>query len=254
MSDLSQFKELAEPLDAFWAATLKQFETLLISSLEGLANQLSTIGPYYLATDEERQLAQLLLDSWQHLAVKFGYQIYPESLFTLNESAEVARAIVFRPDDPAGSLIRWKQFGLAKGEELIQPAKCSISAGPAPVGFTELEQAIGDEPTLADLAQQLKGWRLASLEGAIEQAAIEFYLLFWTAPRSELLKELVMVVMQEGFLFVPFYPNRYQDHEPEALQIVGSNRMLTGRVRELFRPGLFDRDGGLRVPARVAVE
>ncbi len=58
----------------------------------------------------------------------------------------------------------------------------------------------------------------------------------------------------ENFGLTPFYPSSFQDRPAGWVQPADGTRMTTGRVREVLRPGLADRDGELRVPSRVTVE
>jgi hypothetical protein len=251
----ASFEELATPLNEFWTQTQEQFLRLLRSSLEGLCTHLAGLGPVGQFTPEQHLAVRELLDSWRVMASALGYTIHPSTWPDgLSDEPNLERSVVFRPEEPRGCCLRVKQFGLTQGDEILQPLKVSYSAGPAPIGFTELEQAVTQEPSAADLVPLLKGWRLASFEGALEHAAIDFYLQFWSQPRPEQLQELVLIVLQEGFQLVPFYPTRVQDHPSEALQLVDSTRMVSGRIREVLRPGLLDGEGHLRVPARVIAE
>jgi hypothetical protein len=60
--------------------------------------------------------------------------------------------------------------------------------------------------------------------------------------------------LEQEFGLATFFPAAYQDYPESWVQLPEGARMLTGRVRQVLRPGLRDRSGGLRVPARVEAE
>lgn len=194
-------------------------------------------------------------------AAGFGVELLPRSWsFAAPPSADALRAdgaelaAVYRPEEPVGAVVRVKAFGFAVDGELVRPAVVSVSAGPAPAGLAELE-AVAD----AALRDRLRGWRAASLDGTAETAAVETFVEFWDARPAEIavadpVADHLAAVLRDAFGLTPFFPANFQDRPPGWVQVEGGARMTTGRVRAVLRPGLTDRAGELRVPARVSVE
>ena len=192
-------------------------------------------------------------------AAGFGVELLPRAWsFASPPSADALRAegaevaAVYRPDDPAGAVVRVKAFGFAADGAVVRPAVVSVSAGPAPAGLAELE-AVADEA----LRDRLRGWRAASLAGTAEAAAIETFVEFWdTRPAGPdpAVADQLAAVLHGAFGLAPFYPANFQDRPPGWVRAEGGGRMTTGRVRAVLRPGLTDRAGEMRVPARVVVE
>jgi len=178
----------------------------------------------------------------------------------------VSFAVVYRTEEPLGEVIRVKTFGISQHDRIVRPAAVSVSCGVAPIGLTELEELLTEETHSAvqQLAAQLRDWRGASLAGRLESVAVEAFVLYWDRLREPWsaespdvaagFGERLSAFLVENFGLTPFYPTMFQEHATGWVQLIDGVRMTTGRVREVVRPGLADRDGELRVPARVSVE
>jgi hypothetical protein len=200
----------------------------------------------------------------------FGIEFRPSGwFFTTHPSLDELRtegvvlAAVYRPDEPAGTLVRLKALGIVHNGEVVRPAVLTVSAGPAPPGFAELEElvATADDPAGRHLQERLHGWRDASLNGSLESAAVAIHVEFWDRDRAGLDPSLASAfadrlvdVLREAFGLTPFFPSSFPDHPPGWVEPADGGRMTTGRVREVLRPGLVDRGSELRVPARAVVE
>jgi hypothetical protein len=152
--------------------------------------------------------------------------------------------------------VRLKALGLSRDGTVTRPAVVVVSAGPAPVGLAELEEAVRDLPAAEAVRASLREWRAASLDGRLEAAAVGLYVEYWDRLREGLPAEVgdrLAAVLADEFGLTPFHPANFRDHPDGWVQAAGG-RLATGRVREVLRPGLTDRAGGLWVPARVTVE
>ncbi len=182
------------------------------------------------------------------------------------QGSGVTVAVVYRTEEPLGQVIRVKNFGMAHRDRVLRPAAVSVSSGVAPSGLPELEELLTETTHAAvrELADRLREWRSASLAGRLESAAVEVFVLYWDRLRglwsaeapdaSAAFGERLAAFLIENFSLAPFYPTTFQERPAGWVQLIDGARMTTGRVREVVRPGLADRDGELRVPARVNVE
>ena len=109
-----------------------------------------------------------------------------------------------------------------------------------------------------------EGRREAALKGALESAAVQFYVDFWgpdgdswrqrDPARAGQFAERLAFFLEKELRLSSFAPARYQDFPPDWLEVRAERGMVTGRVRRVLRPGLQDERGRLRVPAMVQVE
>jgi len=241
--------------------------TLVLALLDALAA--SSSGPLGKLSPKYAVWLDRVLGCVRGWAAGHGVEVMPSTWSFQSPSAVgalrqsgVTLAAVYRTEEPLGSIIRIKSFGITHREQLLRPAVVSVSAGAAPAGLVELEESlIGSN---AELQEHLREWRTASLEGRLESAAVEAFVLYWDRHRNSWIADQPEIAAQfderfsafliENFGLAPFYPSSFQDRPAGWLQPADGTRMTTGRVREVLRPGLADRDGELRVPARVTVE
>jgi hypothetical protein len=253
---------LTDPIDAEWAHLWAGYA----DGLAAVAARLSTADPAAAGRWAER------LDTLLAGLRGCGVEVLPRGWsFAAPPHADQLRGDdgtelipVYRPDQPAGGVVRVKAFGVCIDGVVIRPAAVVVSAGPAPVGLAELEDVVREslDPVAGVLRDRLRDWRTASLEGRLEAAAVELFVEFWDQLRGEwadpdaaaAFGDRLAVVLAEEFGLTPFYPGSFRDRPDGWVQAVGGGRMATGRVREVVRPGLTDRAGELRVPARVVVE
>jgi hypothetical protein len=227
-------------------------------------------GPLMRMPAEEAGRLDRMLDAARGWCAGFGIEFLPREWSSASppildalRSEGVEVAAVYRPDEPAGTLVRLKTLGIIHNGEVVRPAVVTVSAGPAPPGFAELEElvATADDPAGLHLQERLHGWRDASLNGGLESAAMGLHVEFWDRDRAELDPSLASAfadhladVLRDALGLTPFFPSSFPDHPPGWVEPVDGGRMTTGRVREVLRPGLVDRGGELRVPARAVVE
>jgi hypothetical protein len=240
---------------------------LAVETAERIAQ---TAGPFTRMPAEEAGRLDRMLDAIRGWGAGFGIEFLPREWSSASppaldalRSEGVEIAAVFRPDEPAGTLVRLKTLGIVHHGELIRPAAVTVSAGPAPPGFAELEELVADtdDPASRHLQERLLGWRDASLNGSLESEAVALFVEFWDRHRAELdpilataFADRLANILREALGLSPFFPASFNDHPTGWIEPADGGRMTTGRVREVLRPGLVDRGGELRVPARAVME
>ena len=188
----------------------------------------------------------------------------PPELAELQE-AGVEIGYVFRDNEPKGTAVRVKAIGLAQGDAVVRPGMVSVSAGPVPAGLPELEDAVAEltGPTADIVRTRLKGWRTASVDGTFETAAVDLFVTYWddligplrddNGDRVIAVGERLADVLSQELGLSVYSPTQFHD-QPEGWVQIAAGRVNSGRIRQLFRPGLVDAAGRLRSPARVEVE
>ena len=175
------------------------------------------------------------------------------------------RKPVFRRNVPAGEVIRVRTYGLARGGEVVRPAELAVSAGPPPLGFTDLEASAAHcpGPEGEALREGLAGLRAAGAGGYLELAAVDVFTLFWDhthAAWAEVNLDAANAfaggcqeMLKVTFGLTTFAPLRYDEYPPGWVLTPPGTRMTTGTVTRVLRPGLT-AGGELRLPARVLAE
>ncbi len=173
--------------------------------------------------------------------------------------------VVFRGQIPRGVVYRVKTFGLRREEESVQACVAYASAGPSPVGFSELFRLVEQpgNPGEEGLRQRLRAWPAACCQDALSVVAVRLFIEFW-GPLGEGMREgrpddarrfgeLLAGLLREELGLETFAPEHYQDF-PDGWLLLNSDRgAVTGKVEAIIRPGLKDREGNLHVPALVEV-
>lgn len=180
----------------------------------------------------------------------------PPTMWTLQEGL-VAHA-VFRSDRPRGEVVRLRSFGLIHNDAMESPAVVSVSAGDAPPGLVDLEALLAGsaDPSAEQMRTRLRDWRQAALDDHLESTALALYIDFWDQLRPEMaigdeVGSRLLTLMTEAFGLQPYYPTTFQSCPAGWVIPAGQQRMVSGRVRMVVRPGLIDAKGDLRVPARA---
>jgi hypothetical protein len=201
---------------------------------------------------------EILPRSWSFARPPRREQLAPEEF--------AGASLIFRPNDTKGSVFRVRNFGIARGGSVMRGCIVSVSVGPAPAGFAELEGLVREasHPTETALQQRLRGWREAALNGTLDVVAVQLYVDFWGSlgdplrqqvpERAARIAEGLAIVLGKGLGLRTFNPARYQDYAPGWLELASDRGVVSGRVRRVLRPGLQDDEGRLRVPAVVEVE
>lgn len=165
------------------------------------------------------------------------------------------------------------QFGLFRraptlSAESIAECKAHLSAGSAPSQYDDFRRRvlavaarISDVKPLSD---SLATWPKFAIEGNLEYAAQQLYVEFWkllggafaAANAAEFLelRERLDAFLETDFGLLVFYPRSCHDHPERWLTIVSSQRIVTGRVTRIVRPGMTDRRNAIRFPAIVEVD
>lgn len=208
--------------------------------------------------------------------------VRPEELAALRDGLADLLATLAESRTVAGWLRHLAANPIASAETILLLERCrdafdallqvvpSVAEEPTPVPapnwLIELEECVNDATGSApgELRARLRCWHSEETAERLESSAIELHIEFWDALRSDWMRddseragaftERFMAVLADRFGLSPFYPANFQDHPAGWVRLAAGNRMTTGRVREVLRPGLLDRDGELRVPARVNVE
>ncbi|MFL5338567.1 MAG: hypothetical protein ACJ8F7_00220 [Gemmataceae bacterium] len=179
---------------------------------------------------------------------------------------ECDAVVLFRYDVAKSLVCRVRKFGLRRGDAVIRKSAVTVSAGPAPEGFPELEDLAKSPAADAEkaLLARLKEWRLAALHDTLEMTAVQFFVDFWgelgeplrqrDADKAAEFGRRLAHVLHQGFCLFAFSPAAYQDYPDGWLHRVPGRQMVSGRVRRVVRPGLQDEHNHLRVPALVEVE
>ena len=104
-------------------------------------------------------------------------------------------------------------------------------------------------------------WKAARTSEAPEIAIVQFYVDLWDKYRSEAednafedIQKFVAAKLEKLFNLVQFFPTAYQDYQDGWIQRANGSKMVSGRVREILRPGLQDNQGNLRVPSMCKVD
>lgn len=259
---LPHLRKIAERSFAGWRASLAQTglpedagDVLVV--LRGLIECLADVPP---AHSELAILARELLSPFRLQVELIRDPNQPADWFEPTNEADVPAprveriGLAVRPMD--GS---WICF--PKGH-LIVPLPEVVLPAPEIEGYAEFEEqaSLAGQP----LAERLRQWREAALDGALETTAVQFYVDWWGDLGEELrqhdaalagqIATRLLFVLQHGFKLFAFSPAAYQDYPDGWVQRVGSRAMVSGRVRRVVRPGLHDDQDHLRVPALVEVE
>ena len=275
-------RELGEHLTPSLRESLMQFtqswvdRTPMVALLQrGLAELLESITAtnFRQLSGDDVSKFDAILDGWRSWARAWQIEILPRCWSFMMPvhvahlaTDEAETSIVFRADAEVGSVFRVRQFGWAIHDRIRSPAQVSVSAGFAPAEFGELEALVksGDGEIESCLRSALKGWRELCLSGTLEATAVKLFVDFvdrhqamWMISEPEKSQEFcerLLVLLHEEFGLVPFYPQTFHEFPDGWVRIPDGVWMQTGRVVRVLRPGLQDRDGKLRIPARVEVE
>jgi len=260
--------ELADALAAFSRA-MDDRAPMLELLRSGLAHLVGSIGStnHRELSGADAERADATLGEWRAWARAFQIDILPTAWrFRDRESVapgEVEAQAVYRPDAERGKVFRVRSFGFAVAGGVRELAKVSVSAGYAPAGLAELESLLqpGDGPIQVQLRERLRAFRDASLGGTLEPVAVQLfvnlidqYASMWEPAKAEAFASHLLALLHEEFGLVPFYPASFHDRPAGWVRIPEGVWMQSGRVTRVLRPGLEDREGRLRVPARVEVE
>lgn len=252
-------------------ALVRAAETLALAESTDAATE-GGVNYGHLDGESARQLEQQWTD-WRDRWQPDGFDALPSQWTFLRplswndlELTDENLSPVFRGTISRGIIYRMKTFGMRRGDETIRPCLVYVSAGPAPVGFSELYQLV--EPAKGSseeaLKQRLRGWPAACLQDALGVAAVRLYLDFWGSVGEEMRQQrpaaahefgehLARLLRQELGLET-FHPESYQDYPDGWLLLASDQGAVTGQVRRVLRPGLKDEQGNLHVPAVVDVE
>lgn len=219
---------------------------------------------------------QALEDKWAQWKTQWeprGLEALPPSWTFLRQLAwdelglsEEDISFVFRRNIPRGLVYKVKPFGLRRrGGETIRKGTAYVSAGPSPEGFSDLYEIVkhASNPAEEGLKQRLGRWPAASLHDALDVAALRLFVDYWgtlgddfrsqTPDKARRFGEqLSSLLLPHGL--ITFHPRTYQEY-PDGWLLLNSERgAVTGKVRDVIRPGLKDREGNLHVPAIVDVD
>ncbi len=164
---------------------------------------------------------------------------------------------------PAGAVVG-HQIGFSSADEVFRPAVVDVSAGPLPVGFTDLERAGEALPKGNELRKRVAGLRGAAEGDYLREAVLGLYSDFWgdagsvardadpdaTAEVGDRLNAL----LADAYALRPFFPTTVHDLPSGWVTVAAGSRVMTGVVTRVLRPGLQDDHGHLRIPAVVEVE
>lgn len=159
----------------------------------------------------------------------------------------------------ASRVVRW---GLSSAGRVLRRGAVGISLGPAPRELVGLVEAVRSTPQAASLANSVGGLKEAALGGYLEAASVElFQTLFSDQFRplreSEAGREItsrLLAYLQAVLGLVAFTPENVMEHPSDWMNIVAGPRVTSGKVRQVFRPGLKDSDDRLICPAIVSAE
>jgi hypothetical protein len=159
----------------------------------------------------------------------------------------------------ASRVVRW---GLSSGGRVLRRGVVGVSLGPAPRELVGLVEAVRSTPQAASLANSVGGLKDATLGGYLEAASVElFQTLFSDQYRplreSESGREItsrLLAYLQAVLGLVAFTPENVMEHPSDWMNIVAGPRVTSGKVRQVFRPGLKDSDDRLICPAIVSAE
>jgi len=200
-----------------------------------------------------------------------GWKVFPLSEGYPSDAEEYPQRYQFRPvfkkDVPAKTVLGVRVFGLEDANgEIVRPAELQVSAGPPPVGLNELEAVARQTPGEIGqrLQESLRAFRLAGLQGCLEQQVVDLFKLYWelraqwmqSDPQvAQQFGEHLAGMLQEGFGITTFEPTTDRDFPQGWLTYPPGTRLTKGRVTRILRPGLrYQADGSLRLPAYVEAE
>ena len=211
-----------------------------------------------------------LADSWQAIAAEtpvarsliaawlrcFGFGIIDPSTAPREE---VESSSQFHPS-PVGTSIGPGRWGYLRGDAIFKRAIRTVSAGPTPAGFDALQRSVqhwpADHPYRAGVAKLPD----AIGGGYLLESALELFTDYWDqahANRGEpgrLYGEELGRFLHSALKLETFAPRNWHDHREGWVTPSSGSRLVTGVVRRLFRPGLVDDQGELRIPALAEID
>ena len=211
-----------------------------------------------------------LADVWQAVAVEappggsliaawlrcFGIGIIDPSTAPAEEVELSSR---FHPS-PVGASIGPGRWGYRRHDAILKRAIRNLSAGPAPAGFDALQLAVqhwpADHPYRAGVAKLPD----AIGGGYLLESALELFTDYWDqahANRGEsgrLYGEELGRFLHSALKLETFAPRNWHDHREGWVTPSSGSRLVTGVVRRLFRPGVVDDRGELRIPALAEID
>lgn len=165
---------------------------------------------------------------------------------------------------PAGMVVGGNRAGFNIGDEVLRPTVVDVSAGPLPVGFTELERAGEELPRGCELRRRVAELRGAAEGNYLREAVLGLYSDFWgdagTAARdtdpdaTADVGDRLSALLADAYGLRPFFPVNVHDLPSGWITVAPGSRVMTGVVTRVLRPGLQDDHGHLRIPAVVEVE
>ncbi len=171
----------------------------------------------------------------------------------------VAQTSVFHPT-PVGEPIGPGTWGYKRGDTVLKRAERVLSAGRIPEGFDALQRAAqlwpADHPYRAGVAKLTD----AIGGGYLLESALELFSIYWDqahANRGEparLFGEEIGRFLRSALKLEIFTPRNLHDHKPGWVTPTSGSRLVTGVVRRVFRPGLVDEAGELRIPALAEID
>ena len=173
---------------------------------------------------------------------------------------------VFR-DVPRGQAFRLRKVGLAASGMVRRLPMLSVSAGSAPSEIAEMV-SIADSSHAVEQAtpwiDRIRTWAEAAFQGNLEMRVLEMYFAWYSPDHADWQQhdpetaaqfaEKLAELLERELKLARFFPARYRDYESGWMELAFRRPVMTGRVRNVVRPGLQDAEGRLRVTAIVDVE
>lgn len=201
----------------------------------------------------ETPLARSLIAAWLRC---FGFGIIDPSTAPREE---VESSSQFHPS-PVGASIGPGRWGYLRGDAIFKRAIRTVSAGPTPAGFDALQRSVqhwpADHPYRAGVAKLPD----AIGGGYLLESALELFTNYWDqahANRGEpgrLYGEELVRFLHSALKLKTFEPRNWHDHREGWVTPSSGSHLVTGVVRRLFRPGLVDDQGELRIPALAEID
>ena len=207
-----------------------------------------------------------LAESWQSVPVAFSLIARWLNCFGIEVidpatalPDEVEQSSLFHPST-VGEYIGSGVCGYKRGDSVLKRAKRSISAGEVPEGYDALQSAAQQWPVEHPYRAGVAKLTDAIVGGYLLESALELFSTYWDqvhANRGEparLYGEEIARFLKTSLKLETFTPQNLHEHRDGWVISTSGSRLVTGVVRRVFRPGLVDELGELRIPALAEID